>query len=156
MPPRRTTVFPSKFLGLAGVCALLGAPACDGDGTQADLPTCPAGQSCQGGACRDNCDGAVCPRGERCQMGACVAIPMEDAGAQPDAARQPVDVPVVDAAVDAPAAEDVKDMDVAADQGPLYLNDSGCNCRTSAPARGGAPWWGVALALAALRRRTRR
>lgn len=46
MPPRRTTVSPSKFLGLAGVCALLGAPACDGDGTQADLPTCPAGQSC--------------------------------------------------------------------------------------------------------------
>jgi MYXO-CTERM domain-containing protein len=48
--------------------------------TGCENKTCPAGQVCVAGSCKDACDGVTCPGGQECMMGTCTPVAMPDAG----------------------------------------------------------------------------
>ena len=41
--------------------------------TGCENKTCPAGQVCVAGTCKDGCEGVTCPGGQECMMGSCIA-----------------------------------------------------------------------------------
>jgi MYXO-CTERM domain-containing protein len=127
--------------------------------------TCPTGEYCRGGMCRDACetgpDTRLCPSGEVCTMGDCIPqamTPRPDAGVndggsadggRTDSGLPPVDVMVgVDAGTGGPDADE-----------PIVLPPSrrGCQC-SAVGAPGDARFAGLALAagLAVIARRRRR
>jgi len=105
--------------------------------------TCPAGESCVGGACQDACIGAVCPPSQECTDGACQPIlrMMPDAGTgdggTSDAGTG--DGGGEDAAIPCPIGFDCSE--------PPAGRDEGCGCETpGAPLPGSSPWSVPALA----------
>jgi MYXO-CTERM domain-containing protein len=48
--------------------------------TGCETKTCPSGQVCVAGTCKDGCDGVTCPGGQECMMGACTPVAQPDAG----------------------------------------------------------------------------
>jgi MYXO-CTERM domain-containing protein len=123
--------------------------------------TCPTGEFCRGGMCRDVCetgpDTRLCPSGEACLMGECVqqAMVPRDAGvdAAGDGGR--------DAASDAPRDNGLPALDVVVgpdSDTPVVLQppNRGCQCNTvgtSADARWGALALAFGTAVAVRRRR---
>ncbi len=131
--------------------------------------TCPTGQYCRGGTCRDACetgpDTRLCPSGEMCQLGECVSVAApRDAGA--DAARTDGSTGT-DASrpADSATSRDATAGDGAAsDDGeePVFVSSRpvGCQCSTTGAAapRGhalAALGFGLAVVLRRMRR-TRR
>ncbi|MFO0604252.1 MAG: nidogen-like domain-containing protein [Polyangiales bacterium] len=134
--------------------------------------TCPTGEYCRGGMCRDACetgpDTRLCPSGEVCQAGDCVTqamMPRPDAGVgdggadggRADGGRTDSGLPPVDVMIGVDGGNGGPD----ADEPPVVLPPSrrGCQCSTvgaesTADARLAA--LGLAAAVAAVARRRRR
>jgi len=134
--------------------------------------TCPTGEYCRGGMCRDACetgpDTRLCPSGEVCQAGECVTqamTPRPDAGVgdggadggRTDGGRTDSGLPPVDVMIGVDGGTGGPD----ADEPPVVLPPSRRGCQCSAvgaegPADARLAALGLAAAVAAVARRRRR
>ena len=124
--------------------------------------SCPAGQYCAAGSCRDACDGVACPAGEECVTGECrprvveVDAGMPDSGTPEEDAGMPMEV---DAGVDSgpPAMDAGPPCRGPACEEPVGRR--GCSCSVPGSTdQGGAPLAilsVLALGLALVSRRRR-
>ena len=124
--------------------------------------TCDADKHCEAGACVDNCTGAVCPTGQVCTAGECAASPSGSsgnggstgAGIGGGLAGSGGSTAVTGSSTSGAGGVGGAGGD---GYGGFQESNAKCGCRMAGePSSGGFAWAGLALAIAAARRRRMR
>jgi MYXO-CTERM domain-containing protein len=123
--------------------------------------TCDADKHCAAGACIDNCTGAVCPTGQTCTAGECVNAPSGSSGSGSTGAGfgggfegSGGSTATTGTGTGTGGTGGTSGNGGDSGYGGFGESKSNCGCSTAGePSSGGLAWAGLALAIAAARRR---